>query len=374
MSALKKNYLVKKRNVLNEIRANSMSLTELRFFSIYLSKIHKDKPEETRVVRFPLDDFHAIMQLRSRFNINHIQKITNSLLCKVVNVPNETTGGYTGFQLFKKCVVDKDSRGEWYIEIDAHDEALPLLFNYKNKYFTYEVSNVLPLKSPNQHRMYELLKQYQHIGWLVFSVDALREALGVKPHEYVDKKTGKPRWDNFKTCVLDPCQEALEKYTDIKFTYEPCGKLGRGGKILNLRFYIEKNNDHVGQLTLDKFITENRLDEGGDDDNIDIADNDNFISSAFIDDDDDEKESLYEEHLKFPAGACDYEFTNAEMQVLYNLVIKIVPYKTSRTATEIEIYNYLKRKYDELIWRNSHNEIKNRMGYIKKIIEADLDA
>jgi len=57
VAKIKKNYLILKRNVLNEIRSNNMTLQELRFFSIYLSKINKDKPAETRVVRFPLDDF-----------------------------------------------------------------------------------------------------------------------------------------------------------------------------------------------------------------------------------------------------------------------------------------------------------------------------
>ena len=40
MSMIQKNYLIKKRNVLNEIRANNMTMQELRFFSIYLSKIN----------------------------------------------------------------------------------------------------------------------------------------------------------------------------------------------------------------------------------------------------------------------------------------------------------------------------------------------
>ena len=43
--------IVQKRNVLNELRKNSMSLQELRFFSIYLSKINS-RDISTRVVRF----------------------------------------------------------------------------------------------------------------------------------------------------------------------------------------------------------------------------------------------------------------------------------------------------------------------------------
>lgn len=250
MATLKKIYLIKKRNVLNEIRANSMNLTELRFFSIYLSKIHKDKPQETRIVRFPLEDFRAIMELSSRLNIKHIQSVTNSLLCKVVNAPNER-GGYTGFQLFKKCVVDVDKYGQWYIEINAHDDALPLMFDFKNKYFSYPLYNVLRLKSINQHRMYELLKQYQTVGVRIFSVEELKEYLGIGKDEY-------PRFGDFKSHVLNVCQKALYEHTDIKFTYVPEGKRGAGGKILKLKFIIEKNKNYIDQLTLDMFIDEKK--------------------------------------------------------------------------------------------------------------------
>jgi len=248
VATLKKNYLVKKRNILNEIRANNMTLQELRFFNIYLSKIDSHKPE-TRVVRFALDDFRAIMEL-GRIDIRYMKNVTNSLLSKVVNVPIERENGefrgYTGFQLFKRCKVYAEESGEWCVEIDAHDDALPLMFEFKNRYFTYELFNALRLKSSNQLRMYEILKQYEKIGTRVLSVDELKEKLGIGKGEY-------PRYDNLKKWVIDACQQALAKYTDIKFTYEPHGKRGQGGKIMALKFIIEKNENYVDQLTFDMF-------------------------------------------------------------------------------------------------------------------------
>ena len=250
MATLKKNYLIKKRNVLNEIRANSMTLQELRFFSIYLSKINA-RDSSTRVVRFSLDDFHAIMELDSRIKIDYMKRVTDSLLCKVVNVPTES-GGYTAFQLFKECRVDMDEKGEWYVEIDAHDKALPLMFDYQARFFSYQLWNALRLRSSNQLRMYEILKQYEKIGSRVLGVDELKELLGIGKNEYGD------RFNNFKTKVIDACQEALQESTDIKFTYEPHGKKGKGGKILFLKFTIERNTEYVDQLTLFEFIEEHQ--------------------------------------------------------------------------------------------------------------------
>ena len=209
MSDLFETAIVQKRNVLNELRSTNLTLQELRFFSIYLSKINPyDK--STRTVIFKLSDFQKIMDFK-RLNIVQLKAATDSLLTKLVHIPLES-GGYESFQLFKKCRIDKDSSGEWYVSIDAHDNALPLMFDFKDKYFKYALWNALRLKSANQIRMYEILKQYESIGKREIKVSDLREMLGIAPNEY-------PRWNNFKTRILDSCQQALKETTDICFTY-----------------------------------------------------------------------------------------------------------------------------------------------------------
>ena len=112
MSDLYETAVVQKRNVLNELRATNLTLQELRFFSIYLSKINP-RDKSTRIVRFQLADFQKIMNFKE-LKISQIRSATNSLLGKVVNIPKEK-GGYSAFQLFKECEVDQDEMGEWYI-------------------------------------------------------------------------------------------------------------------------------------------------------------------------------------------------------------------------------------------------------------------
>ena len=251
MAKIRETFVVTKRNVLNEIRANVMSLQELRFFSIYLSKINPSDIN-TRVVRFPLEDFKSIMEL-GRINIEHMKTVTNSLLSKIVNVPNDS-GGYTGFQLFKQCVVDVDREGGWYVEIEAHDKALPLMFEFRDRYFSYKLWNALRLKSANQLRMYEILKQYERIGERIIPVVELKNLLGIEPNEY-------PRYGDFRRWVLDACRSALSENTDITFSYEPHGKKGRGGKIIHLKFVIRKNEGFIDPISLVEFITHNRDDK-----------------------------------------------------------------------------------------------------------------
>lgn len=334
---LKENNLVKKRHVLNEIRRANMGLTELRFFAIYLSKIHRDKPEETRIVRFPLDDFRAIMEL-GRMNVKHMQKTVDSLLCKIVTLPEEV-GGYTKFQLFKKCRVSKDEKEQWYVEIDAHDDALPLMFEFKNKYVSYRLFNALRLRSSNQMRMYEILKQHEGLGSKEFDIDELKELLWIGKEEY-------PRFGDFKNYVLNVCQKALAEHTDIKFTYEPCGNRGKGGKIYRLKFTIEENTEYTDQLTLDMFIEEQRAD----------------IEQA----DDEREPTPYENNIKLLSNACKDEFSEKEIEVLWNMMCAL---ESEDITSGTNAFHYLQARYNLMCTRKPKS---SRYGYLKALIGKEI--
>jgi hypothetical protein len=303
-------------------------------------------------VRFTLPDFQKIMEL-GKLNLSQLRDTIDLLLSKVIGVPNDH-GGFSRFQLFKKCDFDQDENGIWYIEINANDDALPLMFEFKERYFTYELWNALKLKSSNQLRMYEILKQYERAGERVITVDELKELLGIEKNEYT-------RYNNFRFVVLDVCQKALAENTDIIFAYEPTGKKGRGGKVLSLKFTIKKNTNHVDQLSLEDFLGRRDSEQVKTFDEDDVA----------VDEDKDDY--FLREIYSFMTDACEYEFIPIEIQMLYNLVVKAVPYQAGKN-TQTEMYAYLKRKYDELNWRASKTDIKSRVGYIKKLIEADLNA
>lgn len=348
MAKLYETAVVSKRNVLNELRSNNMTLQELRFFSIYLSKINP-QDIDTRVVRFPLDDFQKIMNL-GKLNITQLKSNIDSLLTKVVHVPNEN-GGFSAFQLFKRCRVNKDELDSWFVEINAHDDALPLMFDFKEKYFKYELWNALRLKSSNQIRMYEIMKQYEFIGHHEWSVQELRELLYIGENEY----SGRTGWSDFRKNILDACQAALKESTDICYTYER-GKTGKGGKWLTIIFHIEKNNDYIDQLTLADFI-------------------DMQPSSQLIEDDMIEGQAtFFEEEIEYGSelanflgrNALDNEFTPEQVRVIQDFVIQAVP-----ASDYLERNNYLIRMVHKM---NAQPNIKNRYAYLCKMLEQDLQS
>ena len=320
--------IVQKRNVLNSIRKNNMSFPELRLFSVYLSKINA-RDVSTRLVRFPLEDFQKIIGISvGTDNITHFRNTIIKMLQQVVEVPNER-GGYTAFQLFKQVDVDKDELGQWYVEMDAHDKALPLMFDFKDRYFSYELWNALRLKSANQIRLYELLKQYETIGKREIAVDELKNMLGLDPDEY-------PRLERFRVCVLDSCQQALAENTDITFTYEK-GKSGQGGKWLTIIFHIRKNEKFIDPLHLSDFIAQKK--------NVEAMAGTDIIAQLGV--------------------ICENTFPYEKMQRAYRLAKTFVSDKAIKT--------YFEQTYLKLLEMEDTKKIRNRFQYFFTMIGNDAD-
>lgn len=341
------NWIVKS-NILNEIRHTKMDISQSKLFAIYLSKINPHDAG-SRVVEFKLDEYAKIMGY-GRLNVARMKQSASELIKLVIQY--EESDGDGGFVmnsslLFKTFRYFKNGAGEWAVSINCADDVLHLMFDLKKYFFKYQLWNVLQLPSSNHQRMYELMKQYETAGAREISVKDLREFLGLKPDEYKD-------WNNFRRRILEAAQTTLAQYTDIKFTWEVAARGGRGGKIETLKFNIEKNVGYKGQVSLDDFLVERGMPviEGEPEEFEQTADGD---------------------ILSFLSEACEGEFKREEIQVLHNIVLKIVPYKAEGLkGFDIRAYDYLKRKYDELNMRAGRTNIKSRFGYLKKIIEADM--
>ncbi|MBR6301182.1 replication initiation protein [bacterium] len=336
---LKTDNLIEKRNLLNEMKSSYMTLQEMRLFSIYLSKINP-RNISTKEVVFPLSDFLKIMDI-DRVRIEKLKLTTNRLLSKIINVSNDD-GGYTAFQLFEKCQVYKDKISDnWFIKIIAHKDALPLMFDFKEQYFKYELWNALSLGSTNQIRMYEILKQYEKRGQRIIELDELKKMLGIDLKQY-------PRFNSFRERVLESAKTALEKYTDIKFTYETI--CIRGRKVSKIKFYIYKNKAYTCKMSLKEFMSNKKLPE--------------IIKS---DNDTDDEYDLYSE-------VFEGEFNRSQLELLTQLALPIMRAKgiSGKNECVTEMANYFRLTYKRL--KASPTDVKYPFAYVKKIISLDVDA
>lgn len=332
-------FVVEKKNVLNEFKTKDMDLQELRLFSIYLAKINA-RNENTRLVRFSLNDFKEIMNLEN-IKPSVMQKVTDSLLHKIFYVPNTETGGYNSFVLFQQCKVDKDDNDEWYIELDVSNQALPLMFNYKNNYFKYELWNIINLNSVFLIRMYEILKQHEYQHEFEISVEDLKSLLGME--------NGYPnRFDRFKERVLDKSKKILSEKTDISFTYSK-GKSGFGGKWLTIKFLIEKNPIH-SKLGIEKYLTASEIEEIES-----LSENKDILSMDYVRD----------KYLKY---FTKKEFNSLKEICCSTLLLSDIDDEENKICATV-----LLKTINDFEVKNEKGDIHNKLSYIKKILDNNAD-
>ncbi len=337
MAKLNEKNLVVHSNSFGNIIDRQMTVNQQKFLAIYISKLNPSDVS-TRRVTFSLADYEKIMNLQ-RFNITQIKETAKKMISMPVCI-DQPDGGFTAVPTFKKFSLYQ-SKDEWFVDIDCSDEVLPYLFNLHREFYKYELWNILRLSERNHQQMYRLLKQFEKTGERIIKLEDLKLALGLGKNQYKEYK-------EFNRRVIQGCQRALEQNTDIKFTYEPLRKRS----VYAIKFNIFKNNNYVDQLELSEFLADKKNNKSG----TVIADE----LTGF---------EFENETYEFLAEACNNEFGEKEIAILFDLLVKInLP--DSERGVELERFDYLQSKYHEMDLRNPS---KSRFGYLKKIISADIE-
>ena len=345
---------VVKRNVLATAIYGKMSTSEKKVFAMYLSLIDR-KDKSTREVKIKLSDYQKITGFDFH-NFDFLEKTIVSLLQRVVRIDtSENEIGY--YQLFSKAKIVNKNKPDGYILLNAHDEAIPLLFEYPNKFYHFPIVYYLSLSSVNQLNLYDLLKANEWLGSVEFTIEELKKYMEIDINAY-------SRFGDFKTNVLDVCKKAICENTDITFTYEK-GKSGAKGKWLSIVFNI--------------YPKEISLDDTNDSKIIDIS-----LEEHNESDEESEDEKRIREYgndyLATLAEGCNYEFNQFEMQQISCILQRI--HIQEDPITHSILYGkqlYLREKYAALNAQDTKkltfggNSIKNRFKYFVSMIEKDVE-
>lgn len=123
--------------------------------------------------------------------------------------------------------VYKEHEGK--IEIQFTDSIMPYLAQVKQKFVLYNIKEIANFGSLYTTRLYELLQEFQETGWMLKSVQELREifAVGDKFKAYKDLK---------RYTFGHACQEINDNY-DIGLGFE---EIKEGRKVAAVRFSFKK--------------------------------------------------------------------------------------------------------------------------------------
>lgn len=120
------------------------------------------------------------------------------------------------------------------VELIFSPAIMPLITELEKRFTSYDVEQIAHLTSAYAVRLYELLICWRTVGKTPkISLKELRERLGVLENEY-------ERMHHFKARVLDLSIDQINKYTDIKASYE---QHKQGRSITGFTFKFKAKDD-----------------------------------------------------------------------------------------------------------------------------------
>jgi len=218
-----KNVLVVKSNNLVEAFSN-MTTNECKIVALLISKIRKDD-SNFNIQSVTVNEFNELLDIKGTKTYNYMKMFEKELLKKMVEVSfdNGDRLNINWFQYSK--YISKSATLELCFNSYLKDHLLAL----KESYTKYLLENICQLSSSYTIQLYEVLKQYQKIGYRIVNISDLKYMLGITS-EY-------KLYADFKKRILLSAQSEINKKTDIEFEFI---EIKKGKKVVEIKFIIKQ--------------------------------------------------------------------------------------------------------------------------------------
>ncbi len=225
--------IIVKANKLVEARQR-LSIQEQRIILLLISKI---RPEDVNFLwyKFGILDFAKFLGIEKCQGIYlDVRKAVRKLMKRIVTVDRNDRN-------IDLHWIEAAAYGEkGFIKICMNQVLKPYLLNLKSQFTKYNIGYIVHLRSTYSIRIYELLKRFEYLGEVTFTLDKLKFTLGVDPDGY-------KFYNHFKSKVILVAQKELLEKTDVAFTFE---EVKSGKRVTEIRFIIKKNDPEQKYLTL----------------------------------------------------------------------------------------------------------------------------
>lgn len=129
------------------------------------------------------------------------------------------------------CSMAKYNKGDGYITVKFTDDIMPYLSQVKERFVLYNLKEISNFGSLYTTRLYELIQEFKETGWMLKSVEQLREAFAVG-------NSFKSYGDFKKYTFSHACQEINDNYDmDLKFEEEKEGR-----RVVAVKFFFKKTS------------------------------------------------------------------------------------------------------------------------------------
>ncbi len=222
--------IIRKSNALIEA-SYKLSTNQQKIILLLASSI-KNEDEAFQPYRITVKEFARLLGLNNHNIYRETLEAASDLLSQSLLISNDESdlriNWLSSVEYFKDNGV---------IELCFDPKLKPYLLQLKERFTSYRLQEVIQLRSSFSIRIYELLKQYQKIGFRIFNVNELRKILGIEDSKY-------SLYSNFKNKVLLVAQSELAEKTNITFEIE---EIKDGRKVARLKFIIRSRNENEKQ-------------------------------------------------------------------------------------------------------------------------------
>jgi plasmid replication initiation protein len=228
------NKLVVKANKIIEASFR-LSLQEQRII-LYMASHIKPEDEQFNPIILPLNEFADMMDLNDP-SYAYMEQVTKELLQKVLTIKQNNGVLQIGWLSSARYL-----HNVGYVELRFDPNLKPYLLQLKERFTKLKLLDAIQFTHSYSIRFYELLKQYESIGWRYFDLKDLKWILGITEKEY-------KLYGDFKARVLNPVKEEFdEKFNkgelNFTFTYE---EEKRSRQVVGIRFALIKNESMIQQ-------------------------------------------------------------------------------------------------------------------------------
>lgn len=333
---INENHPISKSRPLLAMRNSGYTLGEFKILDIYLSRINPLDPK-TAAVKITKAEYCRALGIDSgKVRTEQLKKYTAHFLGNVVTLDRpDGKKGYVQKVLFTTAEYDEDNE-EIVLQCNPEPLIFNTFFNVQNVgYVRYILKNTLHLKSLYSYKLYLFIKS--KLPATEFQVDLveLREKMGATAQKH----------ESFKYFNRDALSVAVEEINANTDTYVEWEKITKGRITKGIRFKIAERvlQDDVmdGQMDIDDFISPSPEEPA------------------------DDPQTRF---LVFLSEACDGEFNLNQIQELLDLAKDHVERSMAVEQYQMDMYDYLRRKYLSLANKKGVN---SKFGYMKFLVSAN---
>ncbi|WP_341754164.1 replication initiation protein [Candidatus Tisiphia endosymbiont of Dioctria rufipes] len=171
------------------------------------------------------NEFNKVFNTDLSYCYKIIHKACKKLMKTSINVEKPETSEIWEINI---CSMAKYNQNEGSITIKFTDDIMPYLAQVKQRFILYNLKEITNFGSLYTTRLYELIQEFKETGWILKSVEQLREAfaVGQKFKDYKDFKV--------KT-FGHACQEINANY-DMDLRFE---EIKEGRKVAAVKFFFK---------------------------------------------------------------------------------------------------------------------------------------